>query len=58
MSRRILVRFKYPSGHLLGKRCSLGYPFVLFVLCYLVILAVSHLGFDVSTLFFIASLSL
>ena len=38
-----VVRFGLLSGHFLGKSCSLGWPYVLFVFWLFVILVISHL---------------
>ena len=39
----------YLSDHHLGKSCSFGYPYVLFVLCLFVIFAVSDFGLEGET---------
>ena len=39
--------FGLPSDHLLGNSCPLGWPFVLIVFCLLVILVISHFGFEI-----------
>ena len=41
-----LMRFGLLSGHLLGKSCSLGLPYVLFVLSLFVILVISRYCFE------------
>ena len=52
----ILVRFRLLSCHLLGKSCSFGELYVLFVLCLFVILVVSYFGFENGTVVLIAPL--
>ena len=42
----VLVRLKWLSDHLLGKSCSLGSPYVLFVKCLFEILVISHFSFE------------
>ena len=41
-----LVRLGFLGGHLLGKSCSLGRSYVLFVFLLFVILVISRFGFD------------
>ena len=41
-----LVRSTLLRGHLLGKNCPLGLPYVLFVSCLFVILVISRFGFE------------
>ena len=43
-------------GHILGKDCLFGSPYVIFVLCLFVILVISHFGFEGGTLVLIAPL--
>ena len=38
------------SGHILGNSCSVGYPYVFFVLCLIVTLVKTHFGFEGWTL--------
>ena len=51
----VLVRFGFLSGHVLGKSCSLGRPYVLFVFRLLVILVISCFGFEGSIWVLISS---
>ena len=44
--RLFLFWFRLLSGHLLGKNCSLGRPYFLFVFCLFVILVISYFGFE------------
>ena len=41
-----LVRFRLLSGHLFGKSCSLGCPYVLFVFRLFIILVISRFCFE------------
>ena len=42
---QLLVQFGLLSGHLLGKSCPLGWPYVFIVFCLFVFLFIFHFGF-------------